>query len=98
MVQKRFRLSAWVSSNNPSVIKATIKAFVGSNGTIKPTEDGFEINAELEGDSAKDLNRKLLSEMRRMEKRTRLRAEWTCGNTIEKFFDYVPKGIHKAAK
>jgi hypothetical protein len=33
----------------------------------------------------------LLSELRRVEKKTRLRAEWTSGNTTERFFDYVPK-------
>lgn len=98
MGRKQFTLSAQVSSNNPSAIKMTIEGFVGSKGTIKPTDEGFEIEAELEGDSTKDLNRKLLSEMRRKEKRTRLRAEWTCGDTTEKFFDYVPKGTRKAVK
>jgi hypothetical protein len=26
-----------------------------------------------------------------VEKKTRLRAEWTSGRVTEKFFDYVPK-------
>jgi len=34
--------------------------------------------------------------MRRVEKRTRLRSEWTSGKTVEKFFDYVPKGTKTA--
>jgi hypothetical protein len=29
--------------------------------------------------------------LRRAEKRTRLRAEWTAGGTTYRFFDYVPK-------
>jgi hypothetical protein len=95
MVSKTFRLSAKVSSNNPSAIKPALERLIGNSGTIKATEDGFEIVAELEGESAKDLNRNLLSEMRRAEKRTRLRAEWTVGDTVEKFFDYVPKGTRK---
>ncbi len=33
--------------------------------------------------------------MRRAEKRTRMRAEWTSGKTAERFFDYVPKGTGK---
>ena len=41
-------------------------------------------------------NRQLLSELRRAEKKTRLRAEWTSGGVTEKFFDYVPKGTKKA--
>ena len=32
----------------------------------------------------------LLSALRRVEKRTRLRAEWTGGGTTYRFFDYVP--------
>jgi hypothetical protein len=39
-----------------------------------------------------------LSEMRRAEKKTRLRAEWTSGGITEKFFDYVPKGTKKAER
>jgi hypothetical protein len=95
MSQKRFQLSARISSDNPSGIKNLLKQFVGTQGTIKPTYDGFEIKAEFDGESARELNRKLLSEMRRVEKRTRLRAEWTHEDTIEKFFDYVPKGTSK---
>jgi hypothetical protein len=45
----------------------------------------------MEGENAKELNRSLLSELRRAERRTRLRAEWTCGETTERFFDYVLK-------
>jgi len=29
--------------------------------------------------------------LRAVEKRTTLRAEWTYGNTTERYFDYVPK-------
>lgn len=54
------------------------------------------MEAELEGESARDLNRMILSELRRAEKRTRIRAEWTSSNIVERFFDYVPKGTCKA--
>ncbi len=59
---------------------------------VSKTDRGLEIKAVLEGESAKELNRMLLSEMRRIEKKTRLRSEWSSGNTVESFFDYVPKG------
>ena len=75
MPQKRFSLSAKVSSDNPSAIKRVLESLIGTKGTIKSTNDGFEIQAEFEGGSARDLNRLLLSEMRKVEKRTRLRAE-----------------------
>jgi hypothetical protein len=38
----------------------------------------------------------LLSALRRIEGKTRLRAEWMSGGTVERFFDYVPKGSPKA--
>jgi hypothetical protein len=92
---ERFRLSARISSDNPSAIKPILERFISDKGTIKSIKEGFEIEAILEGDSARALNRVLLSELRRAEKRTRIRAEWVSGNTMEKFFDYVPKGTRK---
>ncbi len=50
----------------------------------------------MQGESARELNRTLLSALRRVERKTRLRAEWKSGNTTERFFDYVPKGSQKA--
>ncbi len=98
MVEKRFKLSARISSDNSSAIKPVLERIIDNEGTIKPTGEGFEVNAELNGESARDLNRMLLSEMRKAEKKTRIRAEWTSGNTIERFFDYVPKASARCAK
>jgi hypothetical protein len=95
LVQRTFKLSARISTENPSAIKPILERIIGSKGTIKPTQEGFEVEAGLKGKSSRDLNRMLLSEMRRAEKRTRIRAEWTSGNIIEKYFDYVPKGTRK---
>ena len=92
MPQKDFMLSAKVSSDNLSAVKPALERFIGNKGTVKETAQGFEVEAELHGESAVALNRTLLSEMRRTEKRTRLRAEWTSEGKTEKFFDYVPKG------
>jgi hypothetical protein len=50
----------------------------------------------MEGADARDVNRRLLSALRRVEKRTRLRAEWTGGGSIDRFFDYVPKSTRPA--
>ncbi len=98
MPGKCFRLSAQVSSESPSEIRRPIEEALGAGATIKPTEDGFEVKALLNGESARDLNRTLLSAMRRAEKRTRLRAEWTSDTTTEKFFDYVSKGTRRNSK
>ena len=95
MAKKKFELSARVSSENLKAIEPVLKRAIGGMGQVSKTEDGFQVNATLEGESAKELNRTLLSELRRAEKRTRLRSEWTSGKTVEKFFDYVPKGTRK---
>jgi len=96
MPKKRFKLTATVSSDAPAAVLAPLEIFLGAGSTIEPTEDGFKVRAALSGESAKDLNRQLLSELRRVGKKTRLRAEWTSGSVTEKFFDYVPKGTKKA--
>ena len=95
MPEKKFRLFATVSSANPSAIKSVLERVLGSSSSIKPASDGFEVNSELKGESARDLNRMLLSELRKVEKRTRLRSEWTCEETTEKFFDYALKQTKK---
>jgi len=91
MIQKKFRLSATVSSDNPPAIKPVLNRIFEGKGTVKETDQGFEIDAELEGESAVALNRTLLSELHRAEKKTRMRSKWTSGNTAHKFFDYVLK-------
>jgi hypothetical protein len=98
LAQKKFRLYARVSSDNPSIVKPVFERILGKQASVKPIEDGFEVTVELYGESARDLNRTLLSEMRKAEKRTRIRAEWTLGETVERFFDYVPKGTRKVQK
>jgi hypothetical protein len=46
----------------------------------------------MEGASARDSNRRFLSALRKAEKRTTLRAEWSSDDgTRERFFDYVLK-------
>jgi hypothetical protein len=49
----------------------------------------------MEGASAKELNRTFLSALRKAGKRTTLRAEWTSGDTTERYFDYVLKKTSK---
>jgi len=59
---------------------------------VKKTGDEFIVEAEMLGTEAKELNRSLLSALRRVVKKTRLRAEWTSDTgTTQRFFDYVLK-------
>jgi len=95
MPEKKFKLMAIICSDHPAAIKPILERVIGSNGSIKPTIDGFDVTAEFKGERSKDLNRMLLSELRRAEKKTRLRSEWTADGTTEKYFDYVLKQTRK---
>ena len=90
MQNRIFQLSARVSSANPKAIEPVLLKLI-KKGAVREEKDEFIVEAEMEGNSAKELNRSLLSELRRVEKKTRLRTEWTCNETTEKFFDYVLK-------
>ena len=91
MAEKKFFLVGKISTDNPMAINTALKKAI-PQGTIENTEtDEFLVKAEFTGENARELNRSLLSELRRVEKKTRLRAEWTSGGMTERFFDYVPK-------
>lgn len=95
MANRKFSLVARVSTENPKAVKRVLEEFM-PEGSITAAEGGFLVQAELRGTNARELNRNLLSTLRRVERQTRLRAEWTSGDTTERFFDYVPKGTRKA--
>lgn len=95
MAKRAFVLSARVSSDDPKAVKPVLELLL-PRGSVKAEGGEFIVKATLEGASALDLNRALLTALRRAERRTRLRAEWTAGGTTERFFDYVPKGSRKA--
>jgi hypothetical protein len=85
-----FALVADVSSADPAAIEPVLRGLAGAE--IGSTTGGFHVVATLAGASAQDLNRSLLSALRRVERRTRLRAAWTADGVTERFFDYVSKG------
>jgi hypothetical protein len=96
VVSKHFRVVARVGSSNLQTIKPVLDQLI-KTGSVKEAKGEFVVEAEMEGDSPKELNRSLLSALRRAEKKTRLRAEWTSDNgTTQKFFDYVLKKTSKA--
>jgi len=102
LAHTRFRLVADVSTDDPAALRPILVRLVGA-ANLARRADGFHVECEMAGMSARDLNRALLSECRRVVRKTRLRAEWTAGSTTERFFDYVPKGrreqsTHRSAK
>jgi hypothetical protein len=87
----KFKLKARVSRADARTIRQALQ-LLGANGSAKEAAGDFMVEAEMEGASARELNRALLSALRKVEKRTTLRAEWTSGdNTTERFFDYLLK-------
>ncbi|MGD0725528.1 MAG: hypothetical protein ABSB63_08170 [Spirochaetia bacterium] len=94
MATRKFTLAATISTERAPQIKEALDHLI-TDGSIESIEDGFAVTAKMTGENARDLNRAFLSALRKIEKKTRLRAEWTTGNTTERFFDYVPKGTGK---
>lgn len=94
-MKKTFTFTAHISTENPRAIKLALKELV-SKGSITSIENGFLVEAKMQGESARELNRTLLSTLRRVKRKTRLRAEWKSGNRTERFFDYVPKGTRRS--
>lgn len=70
--------------------RSPIAAAAWRGPSVASTSFGF-VEAEMEGARAKELNRTLLSALRKVEKRTTIRAEWTSSDTTERYFDYVLK-------
>jgi hypothetical protein len=97
MAEKRYTLHARISTENPSAIKPVLEKMFGP-GNVKAGESAkdFLVEAEMHGANARDMNRALLTALRQVEKRSRLRAQWTADGITEKFFDYVPKGTVKS--
>jgi hypothetical protein len=85
-----FKLKARVNRSDARTIRQALDQ-LAAKGSVRKEGDEFIVEAETEGASAKELNRTLLSALRKVEKRTTLRAEWISGNTTERYFDYVLK-------
>jgi hypothetical protein len=86
----KFNLKARINRSDARTIRQALDQ-LDAKGSVTKEGDEFLVLAEMEGTSAKELNRTLLSALRKVEKRTTLRAEWTSGDTTERYFDYVLK-------
>ncbi len=96
---RRFELRATVSTERPEAVRPILESLV-PGGRVTPSEDPkeFRVEGTLTGVSARDLNRQFLAALRRGERRTRLRSEWSSPEGVERFFDYVPKGKRAAVQ
>lgn len=85
-----FKLKARINRSDTRTIRQALDQ-LAPKGSIRREGDEFIVEAEMEGSSARELNRTLLFALRKVNKRTTLRSEWTSGDTTERFFDYVLK-------
>ena len=92
MVEK-FNVRALIRSRDRDKIRPVVeRLFAGGRVSISAErKDEIAAEAVLSGTSARDVNRSILSELRRFEKRTTMRSEWTYGSSTESYFDYVLK-------
>jgi len=93
MATQRFLLDAKVNTERPEPVRRALVEILGE-AAVEPggTPSEFIVRKETQGENAKALNRDLLSALRRVEKRTRLRSEWKAQDgTVYRFFDYVLK-------
>ena len=89
------KLKAIVRRSEAGTIRHALEQ-MPATGSVKNADDDFVVEAEIEGASTRELNRAFLSALRKVEKRTTLRAEWTSDDgTVEKFFDYALKATIK---
>jgi hypothetical protein len=87
-------LVAEVSSESLPDVERALRELV--TGVITRSPSGLHVEASMADGNPRDLNRDILSALRRVERRTRWRAEWTTNGTTFRFFDYVPKGDRPA--
>jgi len=93
----KLRLEARVSSASPDAVGRLLVTRLGAAAVTRDGSDWI-ISADVDGANARDANRELLTELRRVERKTRLRAEWKAGDSVERFFDYVSKGRRPAGR
>ena len=82
----KLRLEARVSSDSPDAVGRFLVGKFGATSVAREVNDWIVL-AAVDSVSARDANRELLSELRRVERKTRLRAEWTAGGSVKRFFD-----------
>jgi hypothetical protein len=95
MGERLFTLAARIRTTDPAALGAALTTLL-PHGVVTPTAEGWRVEAALEGTSARDLNRMLLSALRRIDRRATLHAAWTSEGTTEHFFGYTARGTRSA--
>lgn len=93
----QFAVVADVSSEQLTAVRPVLAQTIGA-ATVTENSQGLHVEGLMDGADAREVNRVLLSALRRVERRTRLRAEWTGGGFTCRFFDYAHKSTRPAAR
>ncbi len=91
MSESKFKFAANINTDDPRGIEPVLADLIGVDGILR-TDYGFRVRSTMQGRDAIELNRKLLSSLRRVELGTTLQSEWTHDGTTERFIDYEPNG------
>jgi hypothetical protein len=87
MLIMRFKLKARINHRDDRTVRHAL-AQLAANGDVKKVGGEFVVYAEIEGSSAEELNKTMLSALKSVRKRTKLRAEWTSdGGITQTYFD-----------
>ncbi len=97
MSNASYAFVADIGTKEPERLEPILVNFLGVDGILR-TDYGFRVRSTVEGPNARELNRKLLSLLRRAEQNATLEAEWTYNGTTERFVDYEPSGCRLAVR
>lgn len=93
MKSQKFTLRATVSSDQPESVLPVLVEMMGKE-SVNSKDGDFIVATVMEGTDPRELNRNLLSAIRKAEKKSRLRAEWQDEDgTVYRFFDHVLKKV-----
>jgi hypothetical protein len=90
----RFKLKARLRRSDTRTIRQALDQ-LGAKGSVRKEATSSSLKQRSKQPPAKERNRALLSAPRKVEKTTTRRAEWSSGDTAERYFDYVLKKTTK---
>jgi hypothetical protein len=88
-MSRSFTLTADISSDDLLALAPVLEKLV--EGRLSKTNDRLHVEAVMDGESARELNRLILSALRRVARRTQMRSTWTGDGITYRFFDYALK-------
>ena len=88
-------LRARVISDSPEIVGRFLADTLGA-ATISSDGADWIVRATIDGKSAREANRTFFAQLKRVERKTHVRTEWTHAGVTERFFDYVPQGTGRA--